>query len=323
MRYAMVVSAPGGVENFRKVSGEIPAPGPGEVTLRQTAIGLNFIDVYFRTGTYPWPVPADLVTGSEGAGIIEAVGEGVDLRPGTRVAYTLPNGAYASHRVIAANMVVPIPEGISDEVAAAVMLKGLTVHYLIHHSYPVQHGDCVLFHAAAGGVGLLAGQWLKAKGVRVIGAAGGAEKCALALAHGYEAVIDYRAQDFGTEVMRLTDGKGVQAVYDSVGADTVAKSLEVLERFGTLVAFGQSSGLASEFRINDLARGSLRLTRPTLFHHTARPGWLQAASAEMFAMINAGQLRVEIGQRFALEDVAKAHQALEGRQTTGCTVLLP
>ena len=323
MRYAMVVSAPGGVENFRKVSREIPAPGPGEVTLRQTAIGLNFIDVYFRSGTYPWPVPADLVTGSEGAGIIEAVGEGVDLQPGTRVAYTLPNGAYASHRVIAANMVVPIPEEISDEVAAAVMLKGLTVHYLIHHSYPVQRGDCVLFHAAAGGVGLLAGQWLKAKGVRVIGTAGGAEKCALALAHGYDAVIDYRAQDFGAEVMRLTDGKGVQAVYDSVGADTVAKSLEVLERFGTLVSFGQSSGMAGEFRINDLARGSLRLTRPTLFHHTARPGWLHAASAEMFAMIAAGKLRVEIGQRFALEDVALAHQALEGRKTTGCTVLLP
>ncbi len=323
MRYAMVVSAPGGVENFRKVTGEIPQPGPGEVTLRQTAIGLNFIDVYFRSGTYPWPVSADLVTGSEGAGIIEAVGEGVDLRPGTRVAYTLPNGAYASHRVIAANMVVPIPEGISDAVAAAVMLKGLTVHYLIHHSYPVQRGDCVLFHAAAGGVGLLAGQWLKAKGVRVIGTAGGVEKCALALAHGYDAVIDYRAQDFGAEVMRLTDGKGVQAVYDSVGADTVAKSLEVLERFGTLVSFGQSSGMAGNFRINDLARGSLRLTRPTLFHHTPRPGWLQAASAEMFAMIDAGQLKVEIGQRFALEDVAQAHKALEGRQTTGCTVLLP
>ncbi|MFD2175480.1 quinone oxidoreductase family protein [Rhodobacter lacus] len=323
MSYAMVVSGPGGVENFRRIAREIPAPGPGEVTLKQTAIGLNYIDVYIRSGLYPWPVTQDLVTGCEGAGVVEAAGPGVDLAPGTRVAYTQPNGAYASHRVIAADQLVPIPEGISDEVAAAVMLKGLTVHYLIHHSYAVQPGDSVLVHAAAGGVGLLAGQWLAAKGVRAFGTAGGGAKCALAAAHGYAAVIDYHTQDFVAELQSLTEGKGVQAVYDSVGAVTLQKSLEVLARFGTLVSFGQSSGPALDFRVNDLARGSLRLTRPTLFHHTARPGWLQSASRELFEMILSGAVCVEIGQRFALSDVANAHRALEARKTTGSTILIP
>ncbi|TKD17515.1 quinone oxidoreductase [Rhodobacter capsulatus] len=323
MRYAMAVTAPGGVENFRRIDCELPPPGPGEVVLRQTAIGLNYIDVYFRTGLYPWGVPADLITGGEAAGVIEAVGPGVDLPLGLRVAYTVRNGAYASHRVIAADDLVPIPDGISDEIAAAVMLKGLTVHYLIHHSYPVAAGDCVLVHAAAGGVGLLAGQWLKHKGVRAIGTAGTPEKCALALAHGYDAVIDYKTRDFVAETMRLTDGKGVQAVYDSVGAVTVKKSIEVLETFGTLVSFGQSSGPALDFRITDLARGSLRLTRPTLFHHTAQPGWLRKASRDMFDLILGGTIRVEIGQRYDLNDVAAAHTALESRKTTGCTILTP
>lgn len=206
MAYAMAIARPGGRDQFHKIEIEVPKPGPGEVTLKHTAIGLNFIDVYFRTGLYPWPVESDLITGGEAAGIIEAVGDGVDLQVGQRVAYTQPNGAYASHRVIAAKNVVPIPDDISDEVAAAVMLKGLTVHYLIHHSYPVKSGDTVLFHAAAGGVGSIAGQWLKAKGVRAIGTAGGPEKCARALEHGYDAVIDYRTEDFGAEVKRLTDG---------------------------------------------------------------------------------------------------------------------
>lgn len=323
MAYAMMVRRPGDSTQFHRQEIEIKRPGPGEVLLRQTAIGLNFIDVYFRTGLYPWPVEEDLVTGSEGAGVVEAVGEGVDLPLGTRVAYTLPNGAYASHRVIAAQHLVPIPDAISDEVAASVMLKGLTVHYLIHHSFPVTHGDCVLFHAAAGGVGLLAGQWLNALGVRAIGSAGGPEKCALAAAHGYEVVIDYRKQDFVAEVMRHTNGSGVKAVYDSVGADTVLKSLDVLERFGTLVSFGQSSGPVTNFQIGQLSRGSLRLTRPTLFHHTARPGWLQSASADLFAMIATGKIKVEIGQRHALGNVALAHDALEERKTTGSTILIP
>ncbi|MBD3787580.1 MAG: quinone oxidoreductase [Sphingomonadales bacterium] len=323
MAYAIAISTPGGTEHFHRIEIEVPPPGPGEITLRQTAIGLNFIDVYFRTGLYPWPVARDLITGAEGAGVIEAVGAGVDLRVDQRVAYTVPNGAYASHRVINAAQAVVIPDEISDDIAAAVMLKGLTVHYLIHHSYPVTAGETVLFHAAAGGVGQIAGQWLKALGVRAIGTAGGAAKCAQARAAGYDAVIDYSAEDFATEVMRLTEGAGVAAVYDSVGADTVLKSLEVLKRFGTLVSFGQSSGPASDFKITDLARGSLRLTRPTLFHHTAEPGWLQRASRDLFGMIAAGKIRIEIGQSFALEDVAEAHRALEGRKTLGSTILLP
>lgn len=323
MPYAITIETPGPANAFRRVAIDLPTPGPGEILIRQTAVGLNFIDVYFRTGAYPWPVARDLITGSEGAGVIEAVGEGVRLRPGTRVAYTTPNGAYASHRVLAATQAVVLPDAISDETAAAVMLKGLTAHYLLHHSYPVKPGDRVLFHAAAGGVGLIAGQWLRALGARAIGTAGGPAKCVLATAHGYDAVIDYRSADFVAEVQRLTDDAGVAAVYDSVGADTVMRSLDVLERFGTLVCFGQSSGPAQDFRIGDLARGSLRLTRPTLFHHTARPGWLQQAADDLFAMIASGKIRVETGQRFDLSDVAKAHAALEGRQTTGSTVLLP
>ncbi|MBW0157126.1 quinone oxidoreductase family protein [Sedimentimonas flavescens] len=323
MAYAMVIASPGGAEKFRRIEIDPPAPGPGEILIRHTAIGLNFIDVYFRTGSYPWPVERDLVTGAEAAGVIEAVGVGVDLKPGQRVCYAIPNGAYASHRVISASQAVVIPDNVSDEIAAAAMLKGLTAHYLLYHSYAVSRGESVLFHAAAGGVGLIAGQWLSALGVRAIGTAGGPEKCALALRHGYDAVIDYRSEDFVTRVMELTDGAGVSAVYDSVGADTVMKSLEVLQRFGSLVCFGQSSGPATDFKIGDLARGSLRLTRPTLFHHTAVPGWLQSASADLFAMIGIGAISVEIGQTFDLSDVARAHEMLEARMTTGSTVLVP
>lgn len=323
MAYAIAVSEPGGPENFHRIEIEVPQPGPGQVTLRQTAIGLNFIDVYFRTALYPWSVARDLVAGSEAVGVIEAVGEGVDLRPGQRVGYVARTGAYASHRVIEAAALMPIPDAVSDEIAAAVMLKGLTVHYLLHHSYPVKAGDTVLFHAAAGGVGLLAGQWLKALGVHAIGTAGGAAKVALACAHGYETVIDYRAQDFVAEVQRLTGGAGVAAVYDSVGADTLLKSFDVLRPLGTLVSFGQSSGPVLDFKLTDLARGAWFLTRPSLFVHLAQPGWLPRASAELFQMIASGKLTVEIDQRFALADVAEAHRALEGRKTTGCTILTP
>jgi NADPH:quinone reductase and related Zn-dependent oxidoreductases len=319
----MAITAPGGRDQFHRIEIDPPQPGPGEVTLRHTAIGLNFIDVYFRTGLYPWPVERDLITGAEAAGVIEAVGEGVSLKPGQRVAYTLPNGAYASHRVVAADQLVPVPDAISDEVAAAVMLKGLTVHYLIHHSYPVSDGEKVLFHAAAGGVGLIAGQWLKAKGVTAYGTAGGPEKCKLAKDHGYAQVIDYRSEDFVKEVMDLTGGAGVDAVYDSVGADTLMKSLDVLKRFGTLVSFGQSSGPPDQFKVGDLTRNSLRLTRPTLFHHTTRPGWLLKAAGELFEMIAKGAIKIEIAQRFDLADVAVAHEALEGRKTVGSTVLIP
>ena len=323
MAYAIAISQPGGVENLHRISIDPPQPKAGEVLIRHTAIGLNFIDVYFRTGVYPWPVERDLITGSEAAGVIEAVGEGVSLRVGQRVAYVTPNGAYATHRVIAASLVVELPDDIPDDLAAGSMLKGLTAHYLIHHSYPASDGETVLFHAAAGGVGLIAGQWLKARGVHAIGTAGGPQKCALAQDHGYEHVIDYRNEDFVTRVMEITNGAGVAAVYDSVGKDTVAKSLKVIEKFGTIVCFGQSSGPVDDFRINDLAIGSLRLTRPTVFQHIARPGWLQQASADLFEVISSGKVAIELGARFPLEDVAAAHNALESRSTTGSTVLIP
>lgn len=324
MPYAIAARAPGGAEVLTRLDIALPEPGPGEVRIRQTAIGVNFIDVYFRSGLYPWPVERDLILGGEGAGVVEALGEGVSgVSPGQRVAYTLPNGAYATHRVLPAAQLVPLPDAIDDATAAAVMLKGLTVHYLIHHSYPVVADDTVLFHAAAGGVGLIAGQWLRAKGVRAIGTAGGPAKCALARENGYDAVIDYRAQDFAPEAMRLTDGAGFEAVYDSVGRDTAVASLGCLKRFGTLVSFGQSSGPPDDVRIAHLARASLRLTRPTLFHHTANRDWLLAASRDLFDMIASGKVTIRVDQTFALERAADAHRALESRATTGSTVLIP
>ncbi|AMY71451.1 quinone oxidoreductase family protein [Frigidibacter mobilis] len=323
--YAMAARRPGGSDMFHKVAiATLPEPGPGQVRIRHTAVGVNFLDVYYRGGSYPWPVEADLVTGSEGAGVVEAVGAGVTgFAVGQRVAYTTPNGAYATHRLLDAALLVPLPDDIPDEIAAAVMLKGLTAHYLLHHSFPVEAGQTVLFHAAAGGVGLIAGQWLAAKGVRAIGTAGGPEKCALALQNGYEAVIDYRAQDFVAEVGRLTGGKGVAAVYDSVGADTIMGSLDALERFGTLVSFGQSSGTPDQLKIKDLTRGSLRVTRPTLFHHVARRDWLLQAAADLFGMIRSGRIVIRIDRSLPLQEVAEAHDGLEGRRTTGSTVLIP
>ena len=265
----------------------------------------------------------DLVLGSEAAGVVEAVGEGAGLEVGDRVAYTVPNGAYATHRVIDAQHVVRIPEGIDDTTAAAAMLKGLTAYYLLHSSFPVEAGQTVLFHAAAGGVGSIAGPWLAALGVTAIGTAGGPEKCALALENGYAHTIDYRSEDFVARVRDITDGEGVDAVYDSVGKDTVAGSLQCLKRFGSLICFGQSSGPADYFKISDLAAGSFRLQRPMLFHHTASRDWLVSASAELFGLIADGTLPIPVTQTFSLEDAAGAHRALEARQTTGCTVLVP
>jgi NADPH2:quinone reductase len=321
---AVFAAAPGGPEVMTPRPITPPVPGPGEVRIRQTAVGVNFLDVYFRAGKYPWPVERDLIPGSEGAGVVEALGEGVSgLAVGDRVAYTIPNGAYATHRLVPASMLVRVPDGIADEVAAACMLKGLTVHYLIHDSYAVREGDTVLVHAAAGGVGLIMGQWLAARGVRAIGTAGGAEKCALARANGYAEVIDYASGDFLARTRELTGGAGVQAVYDGVGADTIMGSLDCLARFGTLVSFGQSSGAPDQLRINDLARGSLKVTRPTLFHYATRRDWLERASTAMFDMIAAGTLKLHIGRRSPLAEAAEVHRALEGRATTGSTVLLP
>ena len=323
MAYSIVATKPGGPEVLQKKEIEVPQPGPGEALLRHTAIGVNFLDAYFRTGLYPWAVESDLVLGSEAAGVVEAVGSSVsNLSPGDRVVYTAPNGAYASHRVIDAKTLVKIPDGISDEIAAASFLKGLTAYYLLHSSFAVKEGDAVLFHAAAGGVGLIVGQWLAAKGVRAIGTAGGPEKCALALDHGYSDVIDYRKDDFVAKLKELAPG-GVEAVYDSVGKTTWQGSLKCLKQHGTFVSFGQSSGPITGFNISELAVGSFHATRPTLFHFVGLPGWLDKASAALFDQIGSGAVRININQTFDLSDAASAHTALEGRQTTGCTILTP
>lgn len=324
MGLAIAATRPGGPDVLTAINLPEARPGPGEVALRHSAIGVNFIDTYFRSGLYPWPVASDLVLGAEAAGMIEEVGEGViEFKPGQRVAYTLPHGAYSTRRVVAARDLVPLPDNVSDEQAAAAMLKGLTAYYLLHHSHKVRAGETVLFHAAAGGVGLLAGQWLAHLGVHAIGTAGGPEKCALALAHGYGAVIDYTAEDFADRVAELTDGEGVAAVYDSVGTDTFAGSLASLAPHGTLVSFGQSSGPVPDLQISDLAKGSYALTRPVLFHFTTSRRWLTEAARELFGLIGDGVLKVEINQRYPLAEAARAHSALEARETTGSTILIP
>ncbi|MBN2907191.1 MAG: quinone oxidoreductase [Rhodobacteraceae bacterium] len=323
MQKAIIARRPGGPEVLEWADVELPAPGPGEVLVRHTAVGLNFIDTYFRSGLYPWPGEV-LIPGGEAAGVIEALGAGVEgLHVGDRVAYTTPNGACCTARTLPADRLVSLPGAVSDEVAASVMLKGLTAHYLIHSSFAVERGQTVLVHAAAGGVGLLLGQWLAEKGVRAIGTAGGPEKVALALAHGYDTVIDYRADDFVAPVMAATEGAGVDAVYDSVGRDTWRGSLKCLKKRGMFVNFGQSSGTLDDFRISDLAPGSFSANRPVLFDYIASPEELRARAADLFAAIADGTLTPRVGQRWALSDTAQAHRALEGRQTTGATVLVP
>ena len=322
--YVMSVSAPGGPENFSRREIAAPTAGPGEAVVRQTAIGLNFLDVYHRSGLYPWAVERDLVPGSEAAGTVEAVGPGVtDVKPGDRVAYTQPLNAYATVRAIAADRLVKLPDAVSDEAAASLMLKGLTAHYLIHSTFRVEPGMTVLVQAAAGGVGLILGQWLKAKGVTAIGTAGGPEKVALAAAHGYAHVIDYRAEDFAPRVRKLTEGKGVPVVYDSVGRDTWKGSLACLATHGTFVCFGQSSGTIEGFSMADLARGSLYACRPTLFNYIASPADLRARAADLFAALASGAIRADVNQRHPLTAVADAHRDLEARRTTGATVLIP
>ena len=322
MGYAMAAAKPGGSDVLRKIELGALTPAAGEVLIRHDAIGINFLDIYIRKGAYPWPVESDLVLGSEGAGVVEAVGSDVQgLAVGDRVGYTLANGAYATHRLIDAGYVVKLPDNISSELAASIMLKGLTVAYLTHDSFKVEAGHTVLFHAAAGGVGLIAGQWLNAIGATVIGTAGGTDKCALAKANGYHHVIDYKSADFEAEVMKLTDGKGVDVTYDSVGNDTMARSLTATRRHGTIIAFGQSSGPYLDFKITDLAKGSYKLSRPTLFHFAGERDWLEANAAKLFTAVTDGTVTISINQKFALEDVAKAHDALTGRATTGCTIL--
>lgn len=322
--YQIVAQKPGNSEVLEKKALVPPTPAAGELLLSHNIIGLNFVDIYFRSGLYPWPVEQNHVLGCEAAAKVEAVGEGVNgFSPGDRVGYVVGAGAYQTKRALPANMAVKIPDGVSDEMAAASMLKGLTCHYLLFHSFPVQKGETVLFHAAAGGVGLIAGQWLNHLGVTAIGTAGGPEKCALARDNGFAHVIDYKSEDFDERVMEITNGEGVTAVYDSVGNDTISKSLKCLQKFGTLVSFGQASGPALDFKINDLAPGSLRLTRPTLFAFTSDRQWLEDASADLFDLIASGTIKITINQEYPLEKVAEAHDALEDRKTVGCTILRP
>jgi len=317
----------GGPEMMRLVDLPVGDPGPGEIRIRHHACGLNFIDVYQRSGVYPFPMPLSL--GMEAAGVIESVGEGVThLRAGDRAAYASnPPGAYCTLRVMPARTVVKLPDAISFETGAAMMLKGLTAQYLLRKTLPVeglQPGDFVLFHAAAGGVGLIACQWAKALGLQLIGTAGSDEKCALAKANGAVFTINYRTEDFAARVKEITAGKGVKVVYDSVGKDTFEKSLDCLRPFGLMASFGNASGVVPPFAPGILgAKGSLYLTRQTLFTHIATREATQAMADELFAVVGSGQVKIHIEQRYPLADVAQAHRDLEARKTTGCSVLLP
>jgi NADPH2:quinone reductase len=323
MTKAVVVHHTGGPEVLHYQDWEVAAPGPGQVALRQTAIGLNFIDTYQRSGLYSVPTP--FVAGNEGAGVITALGAGVtEFAVGDRVAYQGQVGAYATDRLIAANRLVAIPEGITDDTAAAIMLKGLTAYYLLFKTWPVASGQTILWHAAAGGTGLIATQWAKALGATVIGTAGSDEKVALALAHGCDHVINYRTEDFAARVRELTGGQGVDVVYDGVGKATFEKSLDCLRPRGLMVSFGNASGVVSIPDITVLSRkGSLYVTRPTSAHYFADRADLVEGAAALFDAVLAGQIKVEIGRRFPLHEVVAAHQALEGRETTGSVVLIP
>ncbi len=317
----------GGPENMKLVEVPLGEPGPGQIRIRHKAVGLNFIDVYQRSGLYALPLPLNL--GMEGAGVVEAVGEGVThLKVGDRAAYaSQPPGSYCEARVMPALSVCKLPDNISFETGAAMMLKGCTVQYLLRRTLPqagLQAGDFVLFHAAAGGVGLIACQWAKALGLQLIGTAGSDEKCALAKANGASHVINYAKEDFVARVKDITGGKGVKVMYDSVGADTFIKSLDVIQPLGLAVNFGNASGKVPPFDINLLAaKGSLHATRPTVFTHLANREASQAMADELFAMVGSGQVKIQIDQQFALADAAAAHRDLEARKTTGCTILIP
>lgn len=315
----------GGPEQLVVGTQEVGDPGPGQIRVRHKAVGLNFIDVYHRTGLYPLAMPATL--GMEGAGFVEAVGQGVShLAVGDRVAYASgPPGSYCDVRVMPATCVCKLPDAISFETGAAMMLKGLTAQYLLKRTLPqggLNEGDFVVFHAAAGGVGLIACQWAKALGLRLIATAGSTEKCELALAHGASYAVNYRTEDFVARVRDITDGKGVKVVYDSVGKDTFEKSLDCLAPFGLLASFGNASGPVAPFAPALLgAKGSLFMTRQTLFTHISTREVTQEMADDLFAVVLSGAVNIRIDQRFALEQVQQAHKALEARQTTGCTVL--
>ena len=324
MPKAIVIEEFGGPEVLQWKEVEVPQPGPGEVLLSHTAVGLNFIDTYQRTGLYPLELPSGL--GLEAAGVVEAVGAGVDyVQPGDRVAYlSMPPGAYSEQRVYAADKLVKIPDGVADKVAAAGLLKGLTAWYLLFRSYRVKPNDWVLSYAAAGGVGLIINQWAKSLGVNVIGVVSTAEKAELAKQSGCAAIVMADAPDFVKQVKALTGDKGAHAIYDSVGKDTFMQSLDCIRRHGTMVSYGAASGPPEPVSISDLGkRGSIFLTRPAVFDFVSTPEDLREAAAILFDVIESGAVNIEINQTWPLQQAADAHRALEARQTTGSTVLLP
>ncbi len=323
MTHAIRLHRTGGPEVLQWETVEVPVPGPKEIRLRHTAVGLNYIDVYYRTGLYPAPLPFS--PGLEAAGVVDAVGaEVTTLKVGDRVAYsTGPLGAYAEARVIAAERMVKIPDGISDQQAAAMMLQGMTAEYLVRRTYPIKRGDTILIHAAAGGVGLIVCQWAKHLGATVIGTVGSDEKAALARANGCDYPIVYTREDFQARVLEITNGAKVPVVYDSVGRDTFAKSLDCLAPLGLLALFGQASGPVPPFDLGQLAaKGSLYITRPTLFTYTAQRADLEASSSALFDLVQRGVVKISVNQTYPLRNAADAQRDLEARRTTGSTVLV-
>jgi NADPH2:quinone reductase len=324
MTHAIRVHRYGGPEVLHWEEVEVGAPGPGQVRIRQTAVGLNFIDVYGRTGLYPQP-SLPFIPGMEAAGVVTAMGEGVrDLKVGRRVAYAGEIGAYAEERLIAADRVVKVPHSVDDQVAASIMLKGMTAQYLLRRTYKVGAKTTLLFHAAAGGVGLIACQWAASLGATVIGTVGSADKALIARAHGCAHVINYREEDFVTMVKAYTDGKGVDVVYDSIGKDTFPASLDCLKPLGLWVSFGQASGPVPEFKITLLSqKGSLFATRPSLGSYTATRKDLVETAKDLFGVVGSGKVRTAVNQTYPLAGAVKAHGDLEARLTTGSTLLLP
>ncbi|NRP09928.1 MULTISPECIES: quinone oxidoreductase [unclassified Marinobacterium] len=321
---AIRIEQNGGPEEMKLVDVELPELGEFDVLVRHEAVGLNYIDVYFRTGLYPQEMPGKI--GMEGSGVVEAIGSGVTyVSVGDRVAYAgQPLGAYSQKRVMPQDTLIQLPESISFEQGAAMMLQGLTVQYLLNDSYKVQAGDTILLHAAAGGVGLIAVQWLKALGARVIGTVGNQAKADLAKSFGCDETIIYTEEDFVARTRELTDGKGVQAVYDSIGKDTFMQSLDCLAPRGTMVSFGNATGAVPAFEIGMLAaKGSLKVTRPTLMTYVHDRPMLESMAKDLIARVESGQVKIEVNQRYPLADAAQAHIDLESRQTTGSTVLLP
>ena len=323
MAKAMRFHKTGGPEVLQLDDVQVGDPGQGQVRIKHTAIGVNFVDTYQRSGLYPMPLPQ--IGGNEGAGVVEAVGAGVtDLKAGDRVTYTGLIGSYCESRVVPADRMVKLPQGISEEQAASMLLKGLTVHYLIFSTYPVKKGDTVLWHAAAGGVGLIACQWLKALGVPTIATVGSEEKAALAKAHGADHVINYSKENFVEKVKAITGGKGLPVVYDGVGKATWEGSLDCLRPRGLMVTFGNASGAVPPVNLGILsAKGSLYVTRPTLATYIASRAELVERSSALFEVVKSGKVKIETTARYKLADAAQAHRDLEARKTTGCLVLLP